>query len=177
MPSFSPSRFSAASSAASTWHSSNRRSVNAASTVLQHSCARSIKTTGWFMPSLPLVSPLACCAILAAIPTESPSAISASQLRRSLRTLPMERLCARQQAAHHDAIRERVPAPLLPTCAAQRLRSHPPLRLSRQRTPRRSHRARSPAACLPASAKFTAHQLSVSHLALPTLRSQHEHRT
>ena len=92
------------------------------------------------------------------------------------RKLPMERLCARQQAAHHDAHRERVPAPILPTCAAQRLRSHPPLRLSRQRTPDRSHRARSPAACLPASKKFATHQLPVSCVALPTMRSQHEHR-
>ena len=88
----------------------------------------------------------------------------------------MERLRARQQAAHHDAIRERVPAPLLPTCAAQRLCPHPSLRLSRQRSPYLSPRARSPAARLPASAKFTSHQLPVSHLALPTLRSQHAHR-
>ena len=73
-------------------------------------------------------------------------------------------------------IRKRVPAPLLPTCAAQRLRPHPPLRLSRQRTPGRSHRARSPAACMPASADIASHQLPASYLALPALRSQHAHR-
>jgi hypothetical protein len=88
----------------------------------------------------------------------------------------MERLRARQQAAHHDATRERVPAALLPTCAAQRLRPHPSLWLSRQRSPYLSPRARSPAALLPASTNFTSHQLPVSHLAPPTLRSQHAHR-
>jgi len=49
--------------------------------------------------------------------------------------------------------------------------------ISRQRSPYLSPRARSPAARLPASNKFTSHQLSVSNLALPALRSQHEHRT
>ena len=46
MPSFSPSRFSAVSSAASILLSSNRRSVSAASTILQHSFACSSRTTG-----------------------------------------------------------------------------------------------------------------------------------
>ena len=88
----------------------------------------------------------------------------------------MERLRARQQTAHHDTIRERVPAPLLPTCAAQRLRPHPSLRLSRQRSPYLSPRARSTAARMPASADIASHQLPASRLALPALRSQHAHR-
>ena len=70
----------------------------------------------------------------------------------------------------------RVLAPVLPTCAAQRLRPHPPLRLSRQRPPHLSPRARSAAARLPAPTKFTSHQLPDGHLAVPALRSQHEHR-
>ena len=80
-----------------------------------------------------------------------------------------------QQAAHHDAHRKRVPAPLLPTCAAQRVRPHPPLRLSRQRSPGCSHRPRSPAARLQYSAT-AACRVRTSHIALPTLRRQHEHR-
>jgi hypothetical protein len=88
----------------------------------------------------------------------------------------MERLRARQQAAHHDAIRQRVPAPILPTCAAQRLRPHSPLRISRQRPPHVSPRARPAATRLPASTKFTSRQLPAGHLAMPTLRSQHAYR-
>ena len=87
----------------------------------------------------------------------------------------MKRLRTRQQAAHHDAHRKRVPAPLLSTCAAQGLRSHPPLRLSRQRSTGCSHRARSPAARFENSAT-AASRVRTSHMALPTMRRQHEHR-
>ena len=89
----------------------------------------------------------------------------------------MERLRTWKQAAHHDTHCKRVLAPILPTCAAQGLRPHPPLRLSRQRTPSYSHRASSPAACLSDSSNFASHQLFAGCLALPALRSQHEHRS
>jgi hypothetical protein len=93
--------------------------------------------------------------------------------RRELDLLPVP---ARQPTAHHDTHSKRVPAPILPTCAAQRIRPHPPLRLPRQRSPHGAPRARSSVVRLPASTKFTSRQLPVSHLALPTLRSQRAHR-
>ena len=53
---------------------------------------------------------------------------------------------------------------------------HPPLRLSRKCSPNRSARTRSPSARRPTSTRFPHRHLSASHLALPTLRSQHVHR-
>ena len=98
-------------------------------------------------------------------------------IRRPPPKLPMERLRALQQAAHHDGHRKRVPAPLLLACAAQGLRSRPPLRLSSEHTPSCSHRSRSAAARLSASSNFASHQLFASSLAWSALRSQHEHRS
>jgi hypothetical protein len=64
----------------------------------------------------------------------------------------------------------------LPTCAAPGLCPHPPLRLSRQCSPNRSARTGSPSTCRPTSTRPAHRHLSASHLALPTLRSQHVHR-
>ena len=104
------------------------------------------------------------------------SAFSTS--RRSTRKLPMERLRAWQQAAHHDLIRERVPAPIPANmfCPEASSSASVTSAISPALTVYLSPRACSPAARLPASTKFTSNQLPVSHLALPTLRSQHEHR-
>ena len=113
--------------------------------------ARCSRMTGWSMPSLHSEIPFACCAISAATPTASPSAIGACSASMVTTYASDGKTITWQQAAHHDAHRKRVPAPLLPACAAQGLRSHPPLRLSRQRTPGCSHRARSPAARLSTS--------------------------
>ena len=61
-------------------------------------------------------------------------------------------------------------------CAAPGLCPHPLLRLSRQCSPNRSAGTRSPSARRPTSTRSARRQLSASHLALSTLRSQHVHR-
>jgi hypothetical protein len=61
-------------------------------------------------------------------------------------------------------------------CAPPWLRPYPPLRLSRQCSPNRSARTRSPSARRQTSTRSAHPQLPVSHLALSSLRSQHAHR-
>src|ERR1700684_2736814 len=88
----------------------------------------------------------------------------------------MERLCSWQQTGRLASPRYRVPASLLPTRAASRLCPYPPPRLSRHCPQNSSARTGSSSARLPTSAQSPHRQLPVSHLALPTLRSQHAHR-
>src|SRR5713226_8963548 len=95
--------------------------------------------------------------------------------------LPLEGLRAWQQAAHHDPLPGGVPAPLPPTCAAQRLPPHPLLRLAGQPL------TQTVAAALPATAPPTtppnrcifheqACHLAVSPLPRPDARDRTAHR-
>src|SRR5216683_1930728 len=87
--------------------------------------------------------------------------------------LPLEGLRAWQQAAHHDPLPGGVPAPLPPTCAAQRLPPHPLLRLAGQPLPWKSASAL-PLPAPPAAAGNRCTLLhAASHMAVPSLPGPH----
>src|SRR6266851_2022936 len=87
--------------------------------------------------------------------------------------LPLEGLRAWQQAAHHDTLAGGAPAPLPPTCAAQRLPPHPLLRLAGQPLPWKSA-SDLPLPAPPAAASNRCTLLhAASHMAVPSLPRAH----
>jgi hypothetical protein len=99
------------------------------------------------------------------------------RLRRRARHLPLERLCPWRKATHHDSREPRVPAPLFPSCAAERLRPYPSLRTACQPLPKPEPRPGPPAAChiQTAEDRLAHHRPSAKKhpVALSTLRRHH----